>query len=150
MFEVHVVLLALSDFQSRLGEEAEHGGELRCLTLGHPLICHYEHRVAGKYGRVGVPAAVNCRLAAADVGIVHEVIVKQSVVVICLYGAGGHQDALGVVAPEAVREHHQYGAYAFSAEREHVADGFIERFGPAVVWQAGDKAVDTVKDFFRC
>ena len=100
--EVHIELLSLANLQGCLGEDFKDGGEHGCRTLHHALIGQHEHGVAGENGLVGIPLPVHGGMSAAQVGIVHEVVVEKSVVMISLQSHGLHENLLRVVLEEVI------------------------------------------------
>ena len=116
--------------------------------MRHALIRQHEHGVAGEYGGVGVPTAVYGLVSAAQVGVVHEVVVQQGVVMVSLKRTGGHENAFGVVLEEVVGKEHEYGAYAFAAHRQHILYGYVKRLRLAVVRNVVEKGIHLCQYFF--
>ena len=116
MFEVHIVLLTLANLERCLGEEGENLCELSLVALSDALVCKHEHRVAREDCGVGIPTAVYGLVTAAQVGIVHEVVVQKRVVVVGLQATSRHDYRLGVVLEQIVGKEHQHGAYALAAK----------------------------------
>ena len=65
-------------------------------------------------------------LSATQVGIVHEVVVQQGVVMIGLQANSRHQDILGLFAPEVVTQQGKNWTDAFAANGKHVLYGLVE------------------------
>ena len=126
MLEVHVILLSLTYFKSRLREQVEHRFELCRVTLRHALVGKHQHGVARQYRRVGVPFLVYGLMSAPQVGVVHKVVVQKRVVVVGLYGACRHYDVLRIVPEQFVCEHHENRTYAFPADRQHISYRLIQ------------------------
>ncbi len=127
--EVHVVLLSLAHFLRGAGEYLQQCLLLFAVAMEHKTIGLYEHRIAGEDGRIGVPLAVHRGAPASHLGVVHQVVVEQGMVVVGLYAECRRQGALYVFAEEAVGEEQQGGAQALSAGFEGVLDGGIEPLG---------------------
>ena len=147
MFEVHVVLLTFANLQGGLGEEGHHRSELVRTALGHTLIGEHKHGVAGEDSGIGIPAPVNGGVAAPEVGIIHEVVVEQRVVMIGLQRTCRGQDAFRVVLIHVVDEEHKHGTYALASEGEYILDGLVERARLSVVGQLVEIRVDCLQDF---
>ena len=90
---------------------------------------HDEHRVAREHRRVFVPFAVYCRAAASHIGVIHEVVVQQRVVVVGLQTDGCGHGAVEVFAVDAVGQQEKGGAQALSAFLKNILDGFVKTFG---------------------
>ena len=86
-------------------------------------------------------------VSASHVGIVHQVVVQQRVVVVGLQSDGRHQDALWVLFPQVIPHERQDGADALSANRQHILYGFVQRLGFSLVGQLGQEVVDQLQDF---
>ena len=69
---------------------------------------------------------MNGHVPAAQVGIVHEVVVKQRIVVISFQCASHRQHRLGIVFVEIVGEQQERRPYPLPSEREHILDGLVE------------------------
>ena len=54
-------------------------------------------------------------MSAAQVGVVHEVVVEQRVVVVGLEGACRTEDALRIILEEVIGKKHENGAHALAA-----------------------------------
>ena len=115
MLKVHVILLSLSYLESRFGEDTEDLCEFICGALCHALICHHEHGIAAEYGSVGIPFLVHCGVSSAHVGIVHEVVVQQGIVMVCLKCTCLHEYALGVFLIKIVGKQHHHWTYALAS-----------------------------------
>ena len=94
--------------------------------------------------------AVHGHVTAAQVGIVHQVVVEQCIVVVGLQGAGGHKDRLWVVLVEIVRQQHERGADAFATQREYILDGFIKTKRFSVIRQMLKEFIELGKNFVGC
>ena len=126
VFKVHVVLLSLADFCGGACEEREHAFFVRAVGVDEVSEGSDEHGVAGEHCRVFVPFHVNGGFAASHVGVVHQVIVEERVVVIGFNREGcGHGD-FRVVAIDGASQKHEGGAEAFSAHGEGVGNWLIE------------------------
>ena len=147
MFEVHVVLLTFANLQGGLGEEGHHRSELVRTALCHALIGKHEHRVAGEDSGIGIPATVDGGMSAPEVGIVHEIVVEQRVVMIGLQRTCRGQDAFRVVLVHVVDEEHEHGTYALASEGEYILNGLVERARLSVVGQLVEIGVDCLQDF---
>ena len=116
MLEVHVVLLAFANLKCRLGEECQHLSQLVGAALLHAFIGQYKHRVAREDSRVGIPAAVYRLVTSAQVGVVHEIVVQQRVVMVGFQCTCRREDTLRVILEHVVAEQHEHGTYAFASQ----------------------------------
>ena len=90
---------------------------------------------------------MNRRIAAAHIGIIHEVIVEQRVVMIGFQGNGRRKDTLGIFLVEIIAEQHQRGAYALAPHRQHVFNRIIESLGPALIRQVVEILINHSQNF---
>ena len=116
-------------------------------NLCDTLIGQHQHGVARQDGLVGIPTAMYRLMAATQVGIVHQVVVQQGVVVVGFNTTGWHENVLGVFAPEVIAKQHQHRADALATKREYILDRIIERCRLSVVRQAVEIIVDQLQDF---
>ena len=82
LLEVDVVLLSLAHAFSSFDEGGE--GFAVVHTFVEKLVCHDEHSVARQDGCVLVPLLMNSEVASPHVALVHEVVMQESEVVVCL------------------------------------------------------------------
>ena len=118
--KLHIILLSLSYFESGGGEDFQHLGKMLFVTLCHALIGKNQHAVAREDGCIGIPLLVNGLVTTAQIGIVHQVIMEQGIVVISLQGDGIHQDFLRVVLEDVVTQEHQGWTDALAPHREYI------------------------------
>ena len=95
--KIHVILLTFAYLQGRFRERMEHILQVNLTAFCHAFVGKYQHRIAAKNGRIGVPSLVNRLMSAAHLGVIHQVIVQQCVVMIGLQGASLHENRLRVV-----------------------------------------------------
>ena len=100
--KLHVKLLSLAYFESGGGEDFQHLGKMLVIALCHALIGEHQHTVARKDGSIGAPLLVDGLVSTAQVGIIHQVIMEQCIVMISLQGNGIHQDFLRVVLEDII------------------------------------------------
>ena len=68
-------------------------------------------------------------MSTPQVGIIHQVVMQQGIVMIGLQTTGRHEDILRLVFKKVVRHQHQYRAYALATDGEHITDRVIQRLG---------------------
>ena len=84
------------------------------IAMSHTLVCQDQHGVARQDSRVGIPFLVYSQLATTHIGIVHQVVVQQSIVMIRLQRDGIHQNLLRILLIKIVRHQHQGRANALA------------------------------------
>lgn len=67
--------------------------------------------------------------AASHVGMVHQVIVQQGVVVVSFDAHSRGCGMVDVVLVQAISHEQQGGAQAFASHREHIFDRFVQPLG---------------------
>ena len=127
-FKIHVPLLAFADLGGRLAEAGEDAREQHRRHVQEQLVGPHQHHVAGEDGDVGVPLFVHGGLAAAQGGLVHQVVVEEGEVVEDFGGQGGLEDAAELVGEEVGTEQREQRADALAAQAHDVADGGVEGF----------------------
>ena len=147
VLEIHVILLPLANLKSGLGEDVEHLLELVLTAVGHELISEHEHAVTREDGGVGIPLLVHGLMSAAQVGVVHEVVVEQRVVVVGLEGACRTEDALRIILEEVIGKKHEDRAHALATHRQDISYWLIERHGLAVEGHVLDIIVYDAQNF---
>ena len=105
--EIHVILLPFSYFKSCLREKVKHLFQLARTAVKKMTVRQYKHTVTRKDCRIVVPLHMYGLLSAPHVGVVHEVVVQQCIVMVCLDGARRRQYALRVVLIHVVSHEHQ-------------------------------------------
>ena len=95
------------------------------VALSHAVVGEHQHTVARKDGGIGVPLLVNGFMTTAKIGIVHQVVVQQGIVVISLQSDGVHQDFLRVFLEYVVAQEHQNRTNALASERENILHWLI-------------------------
>ena len=126
--EVHVEGLAFVDVHGTLVECLEHRAEGGVGDLGDELCGKGEHGVAGEDGGVLVPAGVDGRAAAAQIGAVHDVVVQQGEVVEDFDAECGVECGGGICAEGFGSHECEHGTEALAAAVEGVDDGLVERW----------------------
>ena len=115
------------------------------ITLLQSLIGKHQHGVTREDSRVGIPLAMHGGFATSHVGIVHQVIVQQCIVMIGLQCTGGHQYVFRIVLIHIVCQQHQHGTDTLAAKRKHILDRLVDRFRFSLVGQATDKIIHHVQ-----
>jgi hypothetical protein len=85
-------------------------------------------------------------MATPQVGIVHQIVVQQRIVVVGLQTGGLHEDSLRVVLEEVVGQQHERGTNALATQREHIVDGVVEVVGLTVAMQTRQGVVYFLKE----
>lgn len=86
-------------------------------------------------------------MSAAQVGVVHEVVVEQRVVVVGLEGACRTEDALRIILEEVIGKKHEDRAHALATHRQDISYWLIERHGLAVEGHVLDIIVYDAQNF---
>ena len=74
-------------------------------------------------------------MSTTHISVVHQVVVQQSKVVVGLQSEGLRHNAQWIVFIEIVRQHGEYWTYTFSADRQYVLNGVVQRGRLAIVNQ---------------
>ena len=85
-------------------------------------------------------------VSASHVGIVHEVVMEEGVVMVCLQSAGCREYGVRIVLVEVITHEHEYWAYALASQREDIAYRLVERLWLACVGDVVKVVVDKCKD----
>ena len=134
-FEIDVVLLSFADADGAVGEQAQD-----LFSASHGALCdeaigQEKHGVAGEYGGVFVPTGVHGGASAAHVGVVHEIVVHEGVVVVHFdadrRGHGRH--VVAVIEREGREQKH--GAEPLPAAGEYETNGVVKSFGTLRIGQ---------------
>ena len=145
--EVHVVLLSLVDLDGSPGEELRYLGQVLLVTLADALHGHHQHVVSAQDGRVVVPLLVDGGLSASHLGTIHQVIMEQCEIVVCLQSNGGKYGGRDVLPIEVAGHEEQDRAYALPSQREGVGDRGIESFGYLACIVVSQSLVDDSEQF---
>ena len=84
----------------------------------------------------------------AKVGVVHQVVVQQRVVMVSLQCGGLHENALRVILVELIGKQHEHWPNALATHGQHIAYRIVEGFGLAIVRKAFQEMVDLSQKFF--
>ena len=100
--EIDIILLSFANLNGAVGEKSHHFVRTSDGALRNEAIGEEQHGVARKHGGVFVPALVDGRATAAHIGVVHEVIVHEGVVVVHLDADGGRNSRGEIAVIERV------------------------------------------------
>ena len=132
-FKFHIELLSFAYFKRRFKEKRHN---IACIFFRHArhiLACEQQHGITRKYRRVLVPHLMHRRFVPAHIGIVHDIVMHESMVVIQFQSQSQAHGIVHIVFKQVVGHQHQQRTDSLAAFGEDIPNRFIQSFRMAHV-----------------